>query len=170
MIGKAFAGILHKYTNHGPSKDEDAYVEVAIKHTCVGDVQSLMKHFEKELSVSDVQKYFNYPVKLKKFTLEAEDIHPLTHDNYYSIEFDEMQFYAKFLKLDVTRKFDNGTDVFDYTFVFKKEICVDDSKNVLSYLKHKEENEDGKLVLVEYTTLINLAEQPKESNSDLELL
>lgn len=166
MIGKEIQGILTKYTNVPPSGDNEACVQVVIKHTSSGDVQNLMSHFEKALDTTNIQSMFEYPVRWSKLVFDVSDYDP----NYYLVEFDEMEFNARLQKIEVTRKTEEGIDSFDYNFHFKKEISDSDGKNAYIYLKHKEENEDGKKVLMDYPVLINLCDEPQTHSSDNELL
>jgi hypothetical protein len=166
MIGKQFNGILNKYTTMPPSGDNEPCVQVVIKHTNAGDIQSLMGHFEKALDTKNIQSVFAYPVMWSKMIFDVSDYHP----NYYLVEFDEMEFNAKLQKIEVSKKLDEGIDVFEYNFHFKKEISDGDSKNAYIYLKHKEEDEDGKKVLVEYPVTINLADEPQDTSANADIL
>ncbi len=166
MIGKEFQGVLTKYTTIPPSGDSEPCVQLVIKHTNSGDVQNLMKHFEQALSTTNIQSMFAYPVMWSKLVFDVADYDP----NYYLVEFDELEFNAKLQKIEVSRKTEEGIDTFDYLFHFKKEISDIDGKTAYIYLKHKEENEDGKKVLMEYPVLINLCDEPQQHSSDDELL
>lgn len=170
MLGKEFRGILLKYTTVPPSGDNEPCVHVVIKHTSDGDVQTLMKHFEKGLDINtnheNFQGPFTYPITWSKIAFDVSDFRP----NYYEIEFDEMIFHGRLQKIEVTQKREDGIGSFEYQFHFKKEINDGDSKMAYMYLKHKEENEDGKKELVEYPVLINLVDEPSDSSADSELL
>jgi hypothetical protein len=166
MIGKEFRGILTKYTNIPPSGDNEPCVQIVIKHTNYGDIQRLMGHFEKALDTTHIQNVFAYPVMWSKMTFDVANYHP----NYYLVEFDEMEFHARLQKIEVTKKNVEGIDSFEYNFHFKKEISDEDGKTAYIYLKHKEEDDDGKKVLVEYPTTINLADEPQDTSANADIL
>lgn len=166
MIGKEIKCIMTKYTNVPASGDVEPHVQFILKHTNVGDVQTLMGYFEKALDTTNIQSLFNYPVRWSKQEIDVSDYQP----NYYLIEFDEVEINAKLQKIVITRKLDEGIDSFDYTFHFKKEMEEQDVKIAYIYPKHKEENEDGKKILVEYSTTINIAQEPTDTSTNADIL
>jgi hypothetical protein len=96
-------------------------------------------------------------------TFDVSDYEP----NYYHIEFDEIEFFARLNSIQVTRKTAEGIDTFDYTINFIKEVGADNSDAIVAstYLKHKEENEDGKMILMEYPVLVKIAEDPAKASA-----
>lgn len=167
MIGKNFRGILTKYTNVPPNGENEPYVQVVIKHINEGDVQTLMTTFEQALDTTHIQNVFDYPTMWSKMTFDVSDYKP----NYYLVEFDEIEFNARLQKIDIVKKNVEGIDSFEYNFYLKKEISDIDSKTAYIYLKHKEDDDrTGKKVLVEYSTTINLADEPQDTSANSDIL
>lgn len=164
MIGKEFNAVMTKHSF--VSRQNETMVEVSLKYTNAGDVQTFMEAFEDELDTSNIQNMFTYPVRWSKLTFDVADYDP----NYYHIEFDEIEFFARLLNIQITRKSDNGIDTFEYTINLIKEVGADNADAIVAktYLKHKEENEDGKLVAVDYPVLMRLADDPAKSRERVE--
>lgn len=161
MIGKEFNAVMTKHSF--VVINNATMVEVALKYSNAGDVQSFMEPFERELKTTNIQNVFDYPVRWSKMTFDVSDYDP----NYYHIEFDEIEFFARLTSIQVTRKTAEGIDTFDYTINFVKEVGADNSDAIVAstYLKHKEENEDGKMILMEYPVLVKLAEDPAKASA-----
>lgn len=142
---KAFAGILTKVQSH--AKDEEVVMRFEIKHTMEGDNQIFLDSFAKKCNQENVANYFLYPVVWKNIQIEA---------NYrFKVEFDEVEFEAVLKGIKVTRSFKKGMEFFTYTLQFEKEIEQDSDLTFTSYLNQKEENDQGKKVLIEYSVYLS---------------
>lgn len=140
MMGDLFSGVLSKYG--GKVIDGDVYIEFVITHTSKNEPeQEFLNSFDEEFS-TNLSSHFRNPLwNSIKF--------PTSKD--FTVKFDQMdKFNATLSELKVSQKEKNDEVVFKYDLVFFKRQKKDIDDVLASYLKHKEENEDGKNVLVEY--------------------
>lgn len=146
---KAFAGILSKFESK--AKDEKVDLAFEIKHTMEGDNQIFLSSFASKCNQENVDLYFRYPVLWKSIHIEA---------NYkFKMEFDEMEFEAILKGIKVRRAFRKGSEFFTYTLMFEKEVEQDHDLHFATYLNQKEENDQGKRVLVEYSVYLTPLEE-----------
>lgn len=138
-------------------KNDNVFVCLAIKHTSIGDVQHFLESFEKELKTTNIDTIMSYPVRWSKTTIDTDD-----YDQYMEVEFADIVFVAKLTSINISRSTKDGSDVFDYILNFRKDVEGDnkDSITAKTYLKYKEENEDGKKVIVQFPVGMKLTEAP----------
>jgi hypothetical protein len=155
MINKQFLGVMTKHTH--AYIDNEVFVKIGIKHTDVGDIQTFLSSFEEKLSATNVKSLFEYPVRWKKIVIDTSDY----EKNTFLVGFDEIEFDAQLQEIHVTRKNRHGLDSFEYTLHFLKEVGRDneDSTIAKTYLKYKEENEEGKLVIKEFPVDLELLDE-----------
>ena len=153
MLNKHWNGILSKFSL--AKKGEHVCIVLSIKHTNEGDVQNFIDSFEKELGTDNYTQLFKYPVRWKKLVIDTSDY----EKNTFDVEFDEVDFKAKLVEINVSAKRKNGIDVFEYVLNFVKDVETEDTTSAYTYLNNKEENEDGKKVLVEYDVKLSLSDE-----------
>lgn len=137
-----FSGIMLK---HAPVvKKNDVFASVQIKTSERGPIRTFVKPFQEAGVEGLVDLFKEETLPWNKMTLPLND-----YDLYYSVTFDNVKFDAKLINIAVTTKKIKDASVTDYVLSFTKCIETNDS-NVSYYIKHKEENEEGKMELVEY--------------------
>jgi len=125
-----------------------------IRHTIEGDNQIFLNTYASKCNQENVDLYFRYPVQWKSIAIEA---------NYkFNVEFDEVDFEAVLKKIVVKRSVKNGCDVFTYDLCFEKETSINELY-FSSYLNQKEENDQGRKVLVEYSVYLTPIEEYMKS-------
>lgn len=140
-------------TKHLHAKSEDEVLsKVSIKHTNEGDVQNFLDSFEDILGTNNFKQLFTFPVRWKKMVIDTSDY----DKNNFIIDFDEIQFNGKLIDISISRKYKNGSDIFEYVLTFSKEVEHEDIAIVVAYLNRKEEDEDGKKITVEYNVKLEL--------------
>ena len=145
MLGKeGFKGVMTKHT-YGVTRD-NVFVNIAIKHTSNYPKQHFLESFEKVAGLQNVDSLFSNPIEWDNIKLKLEE-----YPFYYEVEFDSIVFVARLMSVGVVKKVKGGISSFDYTLSFRKDVEGDkDSIAAKTYLKYKQENEDGKKVLVEF--------------------
>jgi hypothetical protein len=159
MLGKEFRGSMTKHTY--ACKDNVAFVQVEIKHINANEVQTFLDKFQTILGITNVSSLFMHPVQWNKLEIPTFDY----DKNYVKVEFDEIEFTGYLLNIKVVKKWVDDTETFEYTFVFSKEVSKDDAMIATTYLKRKDENEEGKKVVTEFPTIISLIDKPTEYES-----
>lgn len=162
MLNKTWDGVMTKFGH--AKKDENVCVVLTLKHTNEGDVQNFLDSFEKELETNNFKQLFEFPVRWKKLSIDTSDY----DKNYFSVEFDEIEFNAKLVEISVTRKTKNGIDTFDYLMTFIKEVETEDAVAAVTYLNNKEENEEGKMVIIQYPVKLSLSEATQKSGPEFD--
>ena len=162
MLNKTWDGVMTKFGH--AKKEETVCAVLTLKHTNEGDVQNFLDSFEKELETNNFKQLFEFPVRWKKLAIDTSDY----EKNYFNVEFDEIEFNAKLVEISVTRKVKNGIDNFEYQMTFTKEVETEDAVAAVTYLNNKEENEEGKMVIVEYPVNLKLVEAPKSNVPEFE--
>lgn len=165
MLDGEFYGVMTKHTH--AFIDNEVFVKIGIKHTNVGDVQSFLSSIEDKLNIKNIKPLFAYPVRWKKLVIDTSDY----EKNTFDVSFDEITFQATLNDIQISRKTKDGTDIFEYTLNFRKEVGVDneDSVTAKTYLKYKEENEDGKMVIKEFPVELTLLNVVKKVTPDADL-
>jgi hypothetical protein len=153
MLNKDWSGYMTKFGH--AKKDETVCVTFTLKHVNEGEIQSFLNSFEKELATNNFKQLFEFPVRWKKLVIDTSDY----EKRHFNVEFDEIEFKATLLEISITRKVKNGMDVFEYLLNFAKDVEVEDATAAVTYLNNKEENEDGKKVLVEYPVTLTLSDE-----------
>lgn len=153
-----FKGIMTKHA-FGVSRD-NVFVSVDIKHVSNSPDQYFLESFEKEANIPNFQNLFETPVAWSAQSFKLSE-YPL----FYEVEFDEIVFTARLVTLKVVRKIKDGKDVFEYTLGFRKDIEGENKDAIAAkkYLKYKQENEDGKKVLVEFDIKLVSTDEPASS-------
>ena len=162
MIGSTFQAVMTKYSH--VNKENQVFVIVAIKHVSEGDVQSFLDSFEKSVGTDNYKPLFSYPVRWKTIKIDTSDY----EKNYFEVGFADFAFDAQLVEIAVVRKNKNGSDIFEYTMTFLKDVGNNNEDAIIAstYLKHKEENEDGKMVIQEFDVDLVLADQKQKLNPE----
>ncbi len=141
-------------------KEEEVFVKFSIKYTSEGDVQDFLKSFQTKVGTDNLTHLFNYPVRWKKMSIDTSEY----EKNYFTVGFDEIDFDAQLVDIQISRKFKNGNDLFEYVFTFIKDVGEENEDSVIAktYLNHKEEDENGKKVVVRYPVLLTLLDKKQK--------
>ena len=127
-------------------KDEDVKVEFVITH--------ISKNQPEQDFLSSYDESFG--TNLSKFVDGATwDNIKFTQSNTLSIKFDEMDLKAELVGIKITQKDTEEDLTFKYDLTFLKTQDKDVDTYLATYLKRKEENEDGKSKIVEYDVEIS---------------
>lgn len=139
MIGDLFTGILSKFD--GKNIGGSVYTTFVITHLSRNEPdQEFLDSFGEEFGTNWSKCLNNPQWDNIKFSTSHE----------VEIKFDEMEFKAVLSDLKISQKETAGEVVFKYDLVFYKTPSPDQDLILQSYLKHKEPNENGKDVIVEY--------------------
>lgn len=159
MLDKSFPAILTKHTHYYDA--DDVFVKLSMKFNNEGDIQTFIDSFDQKVAGGSLKNNFQYPIAWKKIVLDTTD-YEKTH---MTVEFDEVQFEADLVEIAVNRKLKKGVEVFEYILTFVKDVGEEneDSRFAKTYLKYKEEDENGKKKLVEFDVTLSIA--PKIDNS-----
>lgn len=159
MINKPFKGTLTKCSHF--SKDNNVLVKFTVKHSEIGQVQFFLESIEKELKHKNIMSLFDYEVQWKSITLDASD----WIKNYFVLDFDESQFDARLTEIKITRKSKQGSDHFDYIMTFQKELGANNQDSIFAktYLNYKEEDENGKKIVILFDVNLTPTEEPKST-------
>jgi len=129
------------------SKETEIKTEFKILFLIPGDVQAFLDNFQDDLK--DQSKLFIFPIKWKSIKLDFS--------NVYKIVFDELEIEAVLKRLDISRKYVKGNDVFKYVFTFEKDLEQLD-QIFSTYLNQKEQNpETGKRDFIMYDIEMNFS-------------
>lgn len=136
MAQHTFRGSLIKYVNVG---GDAPHIKAAIK-VVSQTPKMFMGDFEKVLGVGDISRFFEAPTLWDKISFSLSLM--------TTVKFDQLSFGGTLTEIVCKRKpLNEEENDFEFTLTFTKEIDQkDDSVFVTAYLKHKEENEEGKLV------------------------
>lgn len=150
-----FKGVMTKHA-FGVSRD-NVFVSVDIKHVSNSPDQYFLESFEKEAKIPNLQNLFENPVAWSTQSFKLAE-YPL----FYEVEFDEIVFTARLVTLKVVKKIKDGIDIFEYTLGFRKDVEGDNKDAIAAkkYLKYKEENEEGKKVLIEFDVKLIPTDEP----------
>ena len=155
-----FKGVMTKHT-YGVTRD-NVFVNIAIKHTSNQPNQHFLQSFEHETKMNNINSLFTSPIEWDNLKIKLED-----YPFYYEVEFDSIVFVAMIMSIAITKKINDGISSFDYTLSFRKDVDGNkDSIAAKTYLKYKEENEDGKKVLVEFNVTLTPTDAPISTNSN----
>ena len=152
MLNTTFPGVLTKH-NHFYSEN-DVYVKFSIEYTSEGSVQSFMDSFDEKVAGSNIKPLFNNPIRWKKIDFDATEY----EKSHMTIEFDSEILDGDLVGIMVSRKLKNGNDIFKYTLTFIKEVGHEneDSRFAKTYLKYKEEDENGKKKIKEFDVALSI--------------
>lgn len=143
LINDLFTGIL---TDFKPlvTTDGDVVKKVVLTFTSRNEPnQDFLQGFDDEFQ-TDIEAHFRNP---QWDNIKFSHVIPgLT----VRFDGDAVQFEAKMVELKVTQKDTPKDLIFKYDMVFHKEQDKDLDTFFENYIKHKEEDEDGKMYLVEY--------------------
>lgn len=164
MINKSFLGTLKKFENS--RIDNVLLIKLTIKHTDEGAVQTFLNPYFEKIAITNTQSIFEYPVIWKKLSFDTSDFVQKT----FKVTYGAVSFEAQLKEINVTHKMVEQNDVFDYQFHFTKVPSNDNQDKVIAeaYLNYKEENEDGKEVMMEFDVEMELLDK-KDSISDEEV-
>lgn len=156
-----FKGVMTKHT-YGVTRD-NVFVNIAIKHTSNHPNQYFLESFEKEAKLQNIDSLFQSPIEWDNLKIKLDE-----YPFYYEVEFDKIVFVARLMSIGVAKKIKDGISTFDYTLSFRKDVEGDnkDSITAKTYLKYKEENEDGKKVFVEFDVILTPTDAPPTMESE----
>jgi len=154
MLNRDFEGMLVKHSHI--YIDGDVYVKFGIKHICSSTTQSFLDSFQTEIGTTNIISLFNDPINWRKMTIDTSD----WQKTEMVVEFDESKFNANLKAIHITRKSKGGEESFEYVMDFVKDVGIENEDAIFakSYLKVKEEDENGKSTLMNFVTTINLIE------------
>ena len=145
-----FTGIMIK---HSPViKKNDVFANLQIKTSEVGAIRTFVKPFQNAgvEGLSDLFKEEYLPWNKMNIPLGEYNL-------YYKVVFEGVEFDAKLVNIAVNNKRVKESSVTDYLLTFDKCIEENDAK-VSYYIKHKEEDENGKMQLVQYPVTLESIE------------
>lgn len=149
MWNDLFPAYLSKFV--GKMVDDTVYVEFVVTYTSKNEnTQDFLNDFAEEFQ-SNMSYCLRDPewenIKFKKYIPNV------------NVKFDEMDIRASLTDIKITRKETQADLIYKYdmTFIKKQEVEIDTHLN--SYLKHKEEDEDGKKCFSLYDVTINRNEE-----------
>jgi hypothetical protein len=158
---EGFKGVMIKH-NYGVTRD-NVFVNIAVKHTSNHPNQYFLESFENEAKMTNIHSLFESPIEWDNLKLKLDD-----YPFFYEVEFDKIVFVARLMSISIVKKIKAGISSFEYTLAFRKDVEGDnkDSITAKTYLKYKEENEDGKKVLVEFDVILKPTDAPASMDSD----
>ena len=116
-------------------------------------VEFVITHISKNQSEQDFLCSYDdaFGTNLSDFVNGATwDNIKFTQANELDIKFDEMNLKAQLVGIKITQKETEDEVLFKYDLTFLKQQDKDVDTYLATYLKRKEENEDGKSKIVEY--------------------
>ena len=150
--GKAFTGVLTRIGSK--AIEENVVLSFNIKHLEEGELQTFLNSYQDKCKQQNIKNLFNFPVNWKSINIEA---------NYrFRVEFDEIEFIADLKAIKVKRTYKNATETFQYDLEFQKPMEKDSDLFLSTYLNQKEENENSKKVLIQYSTYLHPLESVSE--------
>lgn len=158
MLNKPFTGHLIKHTFR--NAEGNVYTEMAIKTVATGDLQLMGGWISKALEAAkgtpvNIAHLFTAPIMWKRIVIDLENL----HTEPVAVAFDEMEFEANLRSLTVSVKVKGDMVSFDYTLALSKESDTEfDTKFATTYLKYKEEDENGKKKIVNFPIEITIPE------------
>jgi hypothetical protein len=152
MLDKAFPAVLTKHTHF--YEEDDVFVKFSIRFINEGDIQTFIDSFDQKVTGGDLKRNFDYPIIWKKIVLDTTD-YEKTH---FKVQFDEVEFDADLIEIAVNKKSKKGVVTFEYIMTFIKDVGEEneDSRFAKSYLKYKEEDENGKKKLIEFDVTLTI--------------
>ena len=146
MLNDLFTGHLSKF--NAVLVDGDVYVEFCITHISKNELdQNFLDNFSEELG-NNVNRCLNDPQWDNiKFTQIIPNL---------KIKFDVMDLVGTLQSIRITQKETSSDVSFKYDLVFLKKQESEKDTHFATYLKHKDEDEDGKKFLTEYDVEITL--------------
>ena len=140
MLNDLFTGHLSKFG--AKVVDEDVFIEFGITHISKNEPdQDFLDNFSDEFN-NNVSKCLNNPEWDNiKFTKVIPGL---------NIKFDTMDIKATLQTIKITQKETTNDLIFKYDLTFIKKQDKDADTWFATYLKHKDEDEDGKKYLTEY--------------------
>ena len=148
MINEVFKGILTKFGTK-VTKDGDVLAEFTITHKSEQPSQNFLDSLSEEFhnSISDCLNSTEW----KNISFDISGVHlQLIFDDV-----EEMKMPCELVGLKINHKEKDGQHTFTYSMIFNKILNSNvDSVFATTYLKRKEENEEGKMVIQEYDVLL----------------
>ena len=139
MLNDLFTGHLSKFG--AKVVDEDVYIEFNITHVSKNEPdQTFLNEFSEELG-NNINECFKYP--------EWDNI-KYSVNIPLNIKFDVMELKATLQTLKITQKETTNDVIVKYDMTFLKKQDKDADTWFATYLKHKDEDDDGKKYLTEY--------------------
>lgn len=154
-----FEAVLTKIGTKSKADIDKVVIDFSIRHVSEYEKQSFLDTYETKCGIANINCLFEYPVQWKSLNLEANYI--------FKLDFDEVEDIHCVLKsIKVKRKIPTKlgqSESYTYDLSFEKEIeSGDEDWFFASYLNRKEEDENGKKILIKYH--VNMV--PVESAED----
>ena len=149
---KAFSGVLTRIGSK--AIDENVVLSFNIRHIEEGDIQTFLDSYEKKCELENIKCLFQYPVQWKSVHVESR--------YKFRIEFDEIECEGILLGIKVRRSYKKGSEFFTYDLEFQKEMEKDSDLFLSTYLNQKEEDENGKKALIQYSVYLTPLEKIEE--------
>ena len=145
MLNDLFTGHLSKFS--AKVVDEDVYIEFGITHVSKNEPnQTFLDNFSEELGNSINTCLTNPEWDNIKYSINI----PL------NIKFDVMELKASLQTIKITQKETTDDIIFKYDMIFLKKQDKDADTWFATYLKHKDEDDEGKKYLTEYDVEISI--------------
>jgi len=141
---KAFGGVLSSVSSK--AVEENVVMAFNIRHVAEGEVQAFLNSYESKTVASNIKALFNNPVQWKSINLEV--------DMGFTVEFDSIEFSATLKEIKIARAYKKGSEFFTYNLSFTKETDPDTDQIFQTYLNQKDEDEDGKKHLINYSVFL----------------
>jgi len=144
LLNDLFTGHLSKFG--AKVVEEDVYIEFVITHISKNEPdQIFLDNFSEELGNS-----INTCLKNPEWDNIKYSVNVPLH-----VKFDLMELKASLQTIKITQKETTEDLIFKYDMTFFKKQDKEADTWFATYLKHKEEDEDGKKYLVEYDVTIH---------------
>ena len=140
MINDVFTAHLSKFS--AKVVDEDVYIEFGITHVSKNEFDQVFLDNYSDAMGNTVNKCLNDP--------EWDNIKFTQYVPNMSIKFDVMEFNATLHTIKISKKETAEDIIFKYDLIFLKKQDKDDDTFFATYLKHKDEDDDGKKYLTQY--------------------
>jgi hypothetical protein len=148
MVNEAFKGILTKFGTK-VTKDGDVLAEFVITHKSTSSSQDFLDSLSKEFN-NTINKCLDN-TEWKNITFDLSGVHlQLVYD-----EVEEMKMPVELVSVKIVHKESGDEEVFTYSLTFNKILNPNvDSVFATTYLKRKEEDDNGKMSVKEYDVLL----------------
>jgi hypothetical protein len=143
MINQVFESKLTMFKNEVTSEG-DVVSTFTVIHEAPGTIQDFLDPLSKLYS-NNISKCLDYP-EWKNINYNVESVH-------VKLKFDEVEMPVELTNIKVHKKEKKDGVAFAYSLTFQKVLnAAVDPLFATSYLKRKEENDEGKLVVQVYDT------------------
>lgn len=151
-----FEGILSKHS-YKCDKGGNVYVVMGLRFTSGTGVQHFLEPLERIVGGGKIKTLFDNgstDICWNKVSIDLKEY----ANRDVVVVFDENEFDASLVGINISRKMKKDTEVFQYDIILSKEVGENnwDSTFASSYLNHKEPDENGKDKIVYYPIEITM--------------